>query len=181
MIYPIYLYGHPVLRRATEEVTPEYPNLKEVIENMFATVGKASGIGLAAPQVGLAIRLFIVDLDPFKDEYPEYAGMRKVVINPEFLERSEETVVMEEGCLSVPDINEKVERSVKVKVKYYDENFVEHIEEHDDWMARVMQHEYDHIDAHLFIDRISPLRRRLIKGKLTAIQKRKIVTRYKSV
>ncbi|MDA3852779.1 MAG: peptide deformylase [Bacteroidales bacterium] len=181
MIYPIHLYGHPVLRKATTEITPEYPNLSEVIDDMFATLAKASGVGLAAPQVGLAIRLFIVDLDPFKDEHPEYEGVKKVIINPKFLEKSEETASIEEGCLSIPDINEKVERPKKVKIKYYDENFVEHIEEHEDWMARVMQHEFDHIDAHLFIDRISPLRRRLIKGKLTAIHKRKVVTKYKSI
>ncbi len=181
MIYPIHLYGHPVLRKTTVEITADYPNLKELIEDMYLTLDKAGGVGLAAPQVGLAIRMFIVDLDPFADEMPEYKGVRKIVINPEILERSEETVVIEEGCLSIPDINEKVERSDKIKIKYFDENFVEHIETHDDWMARVMQHEYDHIDAHLFIDRISPLRRRLIKGRLTSIQKRKIKTRYKAV
>lgn len=181
MIYPIHLYGHPVLRKATEEITPDYPNLKELIDDMFATLEKASGIGLAAPQIGLPIRLFIVDLDPFKEEHPEYEGIKKVIINPEFLEKSEETTVIEEGCLSVPDINEKVERPERIKIKYYDENFEEHIEEYDDWMARVMQHEYDHIDAHIFIDRISPLRRRMIKGKLTAIQKRKVRTKYKAI
>lgn len=181
MIYPIHLYGHPVLRKATEEITPEYPKLKELIDDMFATLEKASGIGLAAPQIGLAIRLFIVDLDPFKEEHPEYEGVKKVIINPEFLEKSEETTVVEEGCLSVPDINEKVERPERIKIKYLDENFVEHVEEHDDWMARVMQHEYDHIDAHIFIDRISPLRRRMIKGKLTAIHKRKVRTKFKSI
>lgn len=181
MIYPIHLYGHPVLRKATEEITPEYPKLKELIDDMFATLEKASGIGLAASQIGLAIRLFIVDLDPFKEEHPEYEGVKKVIINPEFLEKSEETTVVEEGCLSVPDINEKVERPERIKIKYLDENFVEHVEEHDDWMARVMQHEYDHIDAHIFIDRISPLRRRMIKGKLTAIHKRKVRTKFKSI
>lgn len=181
MIYPIHLYGHPVLRKATKEITAEYPKLKELVADMFATLEKASGIGLAAPQIGLAIRMFVVDLDPFKDEYPEYEGVKKVVINPEFLEKSEDTVVIEEGCLSVPDINEKVERPERIKIKYYDENFEEHIEEHDDWMARVMQHEFDHIDAHLFIDRISPLRRRMLRGKITAIQKRKITTKFKAI
>lgn len=181
MIYPIHLYGHPILRKATQEITPEYPDLQILIDDMFATLGKAGGIGLAAPQIGLAIRMFIVDLDPFKDEYPEYEGIKKVVINPEFLDKSETTTLIEEGCLSVPNINEKVERPEQIKIKYYDEHFVEHIEEHDDWMARVMQHEYDHIDAHIFIDRISPLRRRMIKGKLTAIHKRKVSTKYKSI
>ncbi len=180
MIYPIYLYGHPVLRKETKALTPDYPNLKELVDDMFTTLDKVGGIGLAAPQIGLSIRLFIVDLDPFKDERPEFAGVRKVFINPEFLWRSdEEFTTIEEGCLSVPDINEKVERPAKVKIKYYDLDFKEHIEEHDDWMARVMQHEYDHIDAHLFIDRVSPLRRRMIKGKLAAIQKRKVTPRYK--
>lgn len=180
MIYPIHLYGHPVLRKETEEITPDYPQLKALVDDMFATLEKAGGVGLAAPQIGLAIRLFIVDLDPFKEEDPAFAGVKKVIINPEILWRSEdEFTTVEEGCLSIPDINEKVERPAKIKIKYYDLNFEEHIEEHGDWMARVMQHEYDHIDAHLFIDRISPLRRRMIKGKLTAIQKRKVTPRYK--
>ena len=181
MIYPIHLYGHPVLRKPTVEITKDYPQLSTVIEDMFLTLDKAGGVGLAAPQVGLAIRMFIVDLNPFADEYPEYAGVRKVIINPSFTAKSEDTVVLEEGCLSIPQVNEKVERPEKVTLKYYDENFVEHIEEYDDWMARVMQHEFDHIDAHLFIDRVSPLRRRMIKGKLTAIQKRKISTKYKAI
>ncbi len=180
MIYPIYLYGHPVLRKQSENITAEYPKLKELIADMFATLEKTGGIGLAAPQIGLNIRLFIVDLDPFKEDRPEFAGVKKAIINPEFLWKSEdEFTTIDEGCLSVPNVNEKVERPAKIKIKYYDENFVEHIEEHDDWMARVMQHEYDHIDAHLFIDHISPIRRAMIKGKLNAIQKRKISLGYK--
>ncbi len=181
MTLPIYLYGHPVLRKSCKEVTPDYQELKQLIEDMFTTLEKSGGVGLAAPQVGLSLRLFIVDLDPYKEEIPEYAGIKKVVINPEFVARSEDTVVMEEGCLSIPGIYEKVERSEKVKIKYVDENFEEHIEECDNWLARVMQHEYDHIDTHVFIDRISPIRRRMIKGKLTSIQKRKVNTKYKSV
>ncbi len=181
MIYPIHLYGHPILRKESKEISPEYPQLKTLIDDMFATLTKAGGVGLAAPQIGLAIRLFIIDLDPFKDEHPEYKGVKKVLINPEFLEKSEETEIIEEGCLSLPEINEKVERPRRIKIRYYDEHFKEHIEEHDGWMARVIQHEYDHIDTHLFIDHISPLRRRMIKGKLNAIQKRKVNAKYKTI
>ena len=181
MIYPIHLYGHPVLRKETETLSADYPDLEQVINNMFATLDKAGGIGLAAPQVGLALRLFIVDLDPFADEIPEYKGVKKVVINPEIIDKSEKTTVIEEGCLSIPDINEKVERPERITIKYLDEHFEEHEDKYDDWMARVMQHEYDHCHAHLFIDRISPLRRRMIKSKLTSIQKRKVNTRYKSI
>lgn len=180
MIYPIHLYGHPVLRKQAETITKDYPKLQEVITDMFLTLDKASGVGLAAPQVGLPIRLFIIDLNAFAEEYPEYAGIKKVFINPEFTEMSEETCVLEEGCLSIPDINEKVARPESVTIKYYDQDFNEHIEELDGWMARVIQHEYDHIDMHLFVDHISPLRRRMIKGKLGTIQKRKVATRYKS-
>ena len=180
MIYPIYLYGHPVLRKQCENITSEYPKLKELVADMFATLEKTGGIGLAAPQIGISIRLFIVDLDPLKEDIPELAGVKKVIINPDFLCKSEDELsTIDEGCLSIPNVNEKVERPAKIKIKYYDEDFVEHIEEHDGWMARVMQHEFDHIDAHLFIDHISPIRRAMIKGKLTAIQKRKISLGYK--
>lgn len=179
MIYPIHLYGHPVLRKETKEITKDYPKLNELTDDMFATIEKASGVGLAAPQIGLDIRLFVIDLDPFSEEFPEYKDVRKVFINPEIIEESDETTVLEEGCLSLPDINEKVERPSKITIKYLDENFEEHTDTHTDWMARVIQHEYDHIEAHLFIDHISPIRRRMIKGKLNAIQKRKVTTRFK--
>lgn len=179
MIYPIHLYGHPVLRKTSVDITKDYPNLDELIKDMFLTLDKASGVGLAAPQIGLNIRLFIMDLDAFADEFPEYKDVKRVIINPEFLELSEETAVYEEGCLSIPDINEKVERPESIKIKYYDENFEEHIEDYEGWMARVFQHEYDHVDAHMFIDHVSPIRRRMIKGKLNAIQKRKVSTRFK--
>jgi peptide deformylase len=179
MIYPIHLYGHLVLRTKTKEITPDFVGLKELIDNMYQTLEKAGGVGLAAPQIGQSLRLFIIDLDPLSEEYPEYKGLKKIYINPEITPIGEETDISEEGCLSIPEVNEKVERPSHIRITYLDEEFKEHSEDINGWMARVLQHEYDHIDAHLFIDHISPLRRRMIKGKLTAIQKRKVSVRYK--
>jgi peptide deformylase len=123
MQLPIYLYGQQVLRKATEVVTPEYPGLSALLSNMFETMTNADGVGLAAPQVGLSLRLFVIDLTPMADENEKYTGYKKVFINPEILSFSEETCSMEEGCLSVPDIHESVTRSNSIKVRYQDENF----------------------------------------------------------
>ncbi len=128
MILPIYLYGQPVLRKVSEDITADYPNLKELIENMFDTMHHASGIGLAAPQIGLAIRLVVIDLDVLAEDEPEFKDFRRVYINAHILEASDETDTMEEGCLSLPGIHEKVTRPSRIHVKYLDENFVEHDE-----------------------------------------------------
>ena len=146
MILPIYLYGQPVLRKTAEDITPEYPELKTLIENMFDTMHHAEGIGLAAPQIGLAIRLVVVDLDVLSEDFPEFKDFRKVYINAHIIETSDETDSMEEGCLSLPGIHEKVTRPSRIHVKYLDENFVEHDEWVDGYLARVMQHEFDHLD-----------------------------------
>lgn len=179
MILPIYLYGQPVLRKATEEITPDYPNLKELIANMFETMYNADGIGLAAPQVGLGIRLFIIDLEPLAEDDPKYSGFKKVFINPKIVEQSGELVKMEEGCLSLPGINETVEREEKIRIQYFDENFVSHDEVYDAFFARCIQHEYDHIEAKLFIDHISGIRKQLIKSKLNNLIKGKVNCHYK--
>lgn len=179
MILPIYTLGQPVLRKVAEEITPEYPNLKELLENMYETMDKADGVGLAAPQVGLPIRVFVIDLDCMGEEVPEYKGFRKAFINPEILELGGEEVSYEEGCLSLPGIHEPVKRMNKVRMKYLDENFVEHDEWIDGFQARVVQHEYDHLDGKVFVDRISALRRQLIKGKLNALLKGKAHCTYK--
>ena len=179
MILPIYTLGQPVLRKVAEEITPEYPNLKELIENMYETMEKADGVGLAAPQVGLHIRLFGIDLDCLCDEMPEYKDFRKTFINPEILEVGGEEESYEEGCLSLPGIHETVKRMNKVHMRYLDADFVEHDEWIDGFQARVVQHEYDHLDGKVFIDHISTLRRQLIKGKVNALLKGKAHCSYK--
>lgn len=180
MILPIYLYGQPVLRKVAEEITPDYPELKSLIESMFETMHQAEGIGLAAPQIGLAIRLVVVDLDVLSDDYPEFKGFSRVYINAHILETSDETDTMEEGCLSLPGIHEKVTRSSRIHVKYMDENFVEHDEWVDGYLARVMQHEFDHLEGKVFADRISMLRRQMNKTKLGNLAKGKVACGYKT-
>lgn len=179
MILPIYLYGQPVLRKVAHDISPDYPNLKELIANMFETMYNADGIGLAAPQIGLDIRLFVIDLEPLAEDNVIYKGFRKVFINPRITESIGELVKMEEGCLSIPGINETVEREEKIRIQYFDENFVEHEEEYGDFFARCIQHEYDHIDGKLFIDKISGIRKQLIKSKLNNMIKGKVNCRYR--
>lgn len=179
MILPIYTYGNAVLRKHTENITPEYPELKTLINNMFETMYHADGVGLAAPQVGLAIRLLVIDLEPFKEDDPELGAFKVVMINPEIIERSVEEVAGEEGCLSIPGIHETVLRAEKIKIKYLDTDFKEHIEEFEDYKARVVQHEYDHLEGHLFTDRVTPIRRQLLKSRLTNIIKGKASCSYK--
>lgn len=179
MILPIYTYGQNVLREETEDVTPEYPELPQLIQNMFETMYKSEGVGLAAPQVGLPIRLIVVTLDVLKDEYPEYEGFNKAYINPYIEEESSETVMIEEGCLSIPGIHEKVKRPSRVRISYQDEKFEMHDEWVDGYLARVLQHEIDHLDGFLFTDRLSPLRKRLVRNSLTNIIKGKVSCNYK--
>jgi peptide deformylase len=179
MILPIYTYGQQVLRKEAEDITPDYPELKELINNMFETMVKADGVGLAAPQIGLPIRLVVVTLDTLSDDYPEYKDFNKVYINPYILEVMGDEVSMEEGCLSLPGIHETVKRGSRVHVKYMDENFVEHDEIVEGYLARVMQHEFDHLDGTLFIDHLSTLRKQMIKGKLNTMLKGKARSSYK--
>ncbi len=179
MILPVTVYGHPVLRKVATNIQPEYEGLDELIENMFVTMRFADGIGLAAPQIGLSIRLFVIDLSPMAEDEPEFAGFKKVFINAKIVEISGEEVVEEEGCLSLPNIREKVLRKSTIRIQYLDEKFVKHDEVYEGWIARVIQHEYDHIDGTLFVDRISPLRRRMIAGKLNSISKGKVSTSYR--
>lgn len=179
MILPIYLYGQPVLRKEGEDITPEYPNLKQLIEDMYETMYNADGVGLAAPQIGLAIRLFVVGLDALEEENPEMAKFKKVFINPQILEISEEEDEAYEGCLSIPGISEKVSRPEWIKIQYQDEHFKTYIEEYEGFIARVIQHEYDHIEGTLFTDLIHPLRRQMIKSKMMNITKGKVQTEYK--
>lgn len=137
MILPIYTYGQPVLRKVAEDITPDYPELKKLIENMFETMVHADGVGLAAPQIGLPIRVVTITLDPLSDEFPEFKDFNRAYINPHILEVGGEEVAMEEGCLSLPGIHETVKRENRIHVKYMDENFVEHDEVVEGYLARV--------------------------------------------
>lgn len=181
MIYPVTVYGDPLLRKVAKPIDKDFKGLPELVENMFETMYHSDGVGLAAPQVGKSIRIFVVDASPASDEEPELEGFKKAFINPEILERYGDDRVMNEGCLSLPEIREDITRTERVKIKYVDENFEEHIEEYGGFAARVIQHEYDHLDGVLLIDHLSPLRKRLLKGKLTAISKGKVKTSYRIV
>ena len=170
MILPIYIYGQPVLRKVAEDITPDYPELKQLISDMWETLFQSEGIGLAAPQIGRDIRLVVIDLDPLAEDMPEYKDFRKVYINAHIVEYDEtSTTTSEEGCLSLPAIHEKVTRPARIRVQWIDENFEAHDEWIEGYLARVMQHEYDHLDGKMFIDRVSPLRRQLIKSKLKSL------------
>lgn len=170
MILPIYIYGQPVLRKESSDIEKDYPNLKELIANMFETMEESNGVGLAAPQIGLNIRVVVIDLDVLSEDFPEYKGFKKGFINPHILEYDDtKTESLDEGCLSLPGIQEKVVRPTRIHVQYLDEELQEHDEWVDGYLARVMQHEFDHLDAKMFIDRISPLRKQLIKNKLKAL------------
>lgn len=171
MILPIYLYGQPVLRKEAEEVPADYPKLKELVANMFETMYHADGVGLAAPQIGLSLRLFVVDGNVMSDDFPECRGFRRAMINPVIVESSEEQITLEEGCLSLPGMHEKVSRAARIKIRYKDESFAEHEETLDGFAARIVQHEYEHLEGHVFIDNISAIRRQLNKGKLNSFIK----------
>lgn len=179
MVLPVYLYGQPVLRKEAEEVPADFPELKQLAEDMFETMYAADGVGLAAPQIGRSLRLFVIDASPWAEEDPALADMKKVFVNARIYERSEKTNDFEEGCLSFPKIHEVVERPETIRIRYEDENRVAHDEEFTGKAARVIQHEYDHIEGKVFVDRISPLRRTLIRSKLAAFEKGRYSASYK--
>lgn len=186
MILPIIAYGDPVLRKKAKEIPQDYPELKELINNMWDTMYGAYGVGLAAPQVGLAIRIFMVDTAPFaededlsEDEQQELKSLKKVFINPKILSEDGDEWAFNEGCLSIPDIREDVFRKPDISIEYYDEDWNKHTENYTGLAARVIQHEYDHIEGILFTDKLSSLKKRLIKSKLANISKGKITVDYK--
>lgn len=179
MIYPVIAYGHPVLRKVAEEIDKDYPQLEQFIADMFETMYASNGVGLAAPQVNKSIRLFVVDTTPYKDDFPEEENMKRVFINPIIIEESGEAWQFNEGCLSIPEIREDVERLPDIHIQYYDENFEFHDEKISGSLARVIQHEYDHLEGILFVDHISPLRRMMIKRKLNDITKGLVKTDYR--
>ena len=180
MIYPIVIYGAQVLREQCKEVPADYPDLKKLVEDMFSTMYEAEGVGLAAPQIGKALKRFVVDCSPWAEDDPRLEGFRKAFINPEIYERSEEEELFNEGCLSLPGLHEDVSRPVAIRIRYFDEDFVEHDEEFDGYAARVIQHEYDHLEGKVFTDRLSPLRRNLLKGKMTKLANGKYRCAYKT-
>lgn len=186
MILPIVAYGDPVLRKETEEITKDYPNLDKVLENMFETMYEARGIGLAAPQVNLPIRLFIVDSSPFgddedlsKEEQNFVSNFKRVFINAKILEESGDEWAFNEGCLSIPDVREDVFRQPNIVLEYHDENFKKYKETFSGMVARIIQHEYDHIEGILFTDKLSPLKKRLIKSRLANISKGNVSIEYR--
>jgi peptide deformylase len=177
MIYPIVMYGDPVLRQRAKDI-PTGTDVKQLVADMFETMYGASGIGLAAPQVGKGIRLFVVDGTSMEDE-PDMENFKKVFINPTILTEVGTPWEFEEGCLSIPNIREKISRKETITVRYYDEDWKLHEEEYDGMKARIIQHEYDHIEGKLFVDYLTPLKKRLLKGKLADISKGKVDTEYR--
>ena len=181
MTYPIVVYGHPVLRKVAEEVVKDSPGLDQFIEDLFETMYHSEGLGLAAPQVGKSVRIFVIDGKPAADDDPSLADFRKTFINAHITEKDGELIPMTEGCLSIPNLREEVNRESHIRITYYDEKWNYRDEVYNGYKARIIQHEYDHLDGIMFIDKINPLRKRLIKSKLTAISKGKFEAEYKTI
>lgn len=189
MILPIVGYGNQVLKKVSHEIKPAHPNLEELLQNMWETMYNGKGVGLAAPQVGFDLRIFIVDseqlvreneeMDDEEDKYRITKGIKKVFINPLILNETGDPWVYEEGCLSIPDIRVKIARNEFVEIKYCNEHFQEHSEKFDGMNARIIQHEYDHLEGILITDRVTPLKKSLMKGKLENIRKGKVDVKYK--
>ena len=185
MLLPIIAYGHPVLKRKAEVISQDYPKLKELIDSMFETMYNASGVGIAAPQIGQSIRLFIVDTTPFSEddslsdnERNQLKSFKKIFINPEIIEESGDDWSFDEGCLSIPNIRESVLRQPEIKIQYFDENFIKHVQSFDGLLARVIQHEYDHVEGILFTDKLSSFKKQLLKKKLLKISSGKLSFDY---
>lgn len=181
MILPIVAYGHLTLRKIADDIDPGHLGLDELIENMFETMYQSEGVGLAAPQVNQSIRLFIVDASPYEKDYPEFKGFRKAFINPHIIEETGEEWSFNEGCLSVPEIREDVMRKPRIRIQYQDKDFNSYDEIYEGIPARIIQHEYDHLEATLFVDRISPLRKMLLKRRLNDISTGNIEVSYKMI
>jgi len=179
MILPIVAYGDPVLKKEAEEIDADYPALKELISNMYETMYNAEGVGLAAPQIGKSIRLFVIDASPFAEDEPALDGLKKTFINPIIVEEEGERWSFNEGCLSIPGIREQVDRQPSIVIEYMDEQFNLLEERYEGIAARIIQHEYDHIEGVLFTDHVNPLKRRLLKTKLNNISKGNVKVSYR--
>lgn len=178
MRLPVYLYGHPVLRKISEPLTPDYEGLKDLVKDMFAAMYESEGVGLAAPQIGRNIRLVVIDASPVAENFPECADRKLVLINPEIEILDGEKVTRAEGCLSLPGLSENVPRVEHIRLKWVDEDFQPHEEEISGFLARIVQHECDHLEGKLYIDHISAIRKQLIRGKLNAIVSGRTRTDY---
>jgi len=178
MKLPVYLYGHPVLRKVSEEITPDYPDLKKLLEDMYATMYASEGVGLAAPQIGRNDRIVVIDADPVAETFPECAGRKLTLINPEIEILDGDSVSRGEGCLSLPGLSENVSRVEHIRLRWVDENFEPHEEEISGFLARIVQHECDHLEGKLYIDHVSLIRKQLIRGKLNNIIEGKIRCDY---
>jgi len=179
MKLPIIAYGDPLLKRKGIEINKDYPDLQELIASMFETMYAAHGVGLAAQQIGRAIRLFVIDASPFEDDDPALKDFKKVFINAEILEEAGDKWSFNEGCLSIPEIREDVNRYPDIRIRYVDENWVAHEEDFTGLAARIIQHEYDHIEGKLFTEKLSPLRKAMIKSKLEAISRGQVDVDYR--
>ena len=178
MKLPVYLYGHPVLRKVSEDITPDYPDLKTLLDNMYETMYASEGVGLAAPQIGRNDRIVVIDTDPVAENFPECAGRKFTLINPEIEILDGEEVTRGEGCLSLPGLSENVNRVEHIRLRWLDENFQPHEEEMSGFLARIVQHECDHLEGKLYIDHVSLIRKQLIRGKLNNIIDGKIRCDY---
>lgn len=178
MKLPVYLYGHPVLRKVSEDITPDYPDLKTLLDNMYETMYASEGVGLAAPQIGRNDRIVVIDADPVAENFPECAGRKLTLINPEIEILDGEDVTRGEGCLSLPGLSENVNRVEHIRLRWLDENFQPHEEEMSGFLARIVQHECDHLEGKLYIDHVSLIRKQLIRGKLNNIIDGKIRCDY---
>jgi peptide deformylase len=181
MVLPITAYGHPVLRKVASEIDRDYPNLDQLINNMFETMYATRGVGLAAPQVNLSIRLMVLDATPYSEEDPQAEGFKRVMINPKIVDESGDEWLFNEGCLSIPEIREDVSRKPQIRIQYYDENWKFYDETFTGVMARIIQHEYDHLEGVLFVDKISSIRKMLLRRRLADISSGTIDIDYKMI
>jgi len=181
MILPVVAFGHPNLRKVAVDIDKDYPGLEQFIADIFETMYASNGVGLAAPQVNRSIRLFVIDATPYAEDFPGETELKKIFINARIIEEAGEEWAFNEGCLSIPEIREDVMRKPELRIQYYDENFVFHDERKSGVLARVIQHEYDHLDGILFVDLINPLRKIMLKRKLNDITKGLVKTDYKMI
>lgn len=182
MTLPIYIYGHPVLRKTAVPISADYPELAKLIEDMWATMYHSEGVGLAAPQIGRSIRLIVLDGSDLAERFPDMEGSKMVLINPELeVIEDQEPVTREEGCLSLPGLSEQVKRTEHIRLRWLDEDFKEHEQEFTGFLSRIIQHEYDHLEGKVYMDRVSPIRRSLLRNKLNAMTKGKVSCAYKTV